>query len=78
MNKRKKMVLELTALAYTDALREENEAYTRILMQVGINRAAARVLAAFHRLRHVECFGRYARSKATTQADSSKLASMNR
>jgi acetyl esterase/lipase len=67
MTNRKKPVLETAKLALIDALRDENEAYTRKLMQAGVNVAAARVLAAFHRLRHVECFGRYARSKAATQ-----------
>jgi acetyl esterase/lipase len=64
---RKKPVLEPTSFPFIDALRDENEAYTRKLMQAGVNVATARVLAAFHRLRHVECFGRYARSKVATQ-----------
>jgi len=67
MSNRKKPVLEPKSLTLIDVLRDENEAYTRRLMQAGVNVAAARVLAAFHRLRHVECFGRYARSKAATQ-----------
>jgi acetyl esterase/lipase len=79
MTNRKKSVLEPTPLAFIDALRDENEAYTRKLMQAGVNVAAARVLAAFHRLRHVECFGRYARSKVAARPASPKLAgSMNR
>jgi len=41
-------------------------------MQAGVNVATARVLAAFHRLRHVECFGRYSRSKAATQVVSGR------
>ena len=68
MRNRKKSVLEPTTLPFVDALREENEAYTRKLMQAGVNVAAARVLATFHRLRHVERFGRYARSKITAQS----------
>jgi len=67
MSNRKKPVLEPKSLAFIDVLSDENEAYTRRLMQAGVNVTAARVLAAFHRLRHVECFGRYARSKAATQ-----------
>ena len=67
MTNRKKLVFEPTTLAFIDALRDENEAYTRKLMQAGVNVAAARVLAAFHRLRHVECFGRYARAKLATR-----------
>jgi acetyl esterase/lipase len=67
MTNRKKPVFEATSLGRIDALRDENEAYTRKLMQAGVNVAAARVLATFHRLRHVECFGRYARSKVGTQ-----------
>ena len=67
MTNRKKPVRQPTSLALLDALRDENEAYTRKLMQAGVNVATARVLAAFHRLRHVECFGRYARSKVATQ-----------
>lgn len=67
MTNRKKPVLKPTSVAFVDALRNEDEAYTRKLMQAGVNVATARVLAAFHRLRHVECFGRYARSKVATQ-----------
>jgi acetyl esterase/lipase len=67
MTNRKKPLLEPTSLAFVDALRDENEAYTRKLMQVGVNVATARVLAAFHRLRHVECFGRYAVQKVATR-----------
>ncbi len=67
MTNRKKPVFEATSLARIDDLRDENEAYTRRLMQAGANVAAARVLATFHRLRPVECFGRYARSKVATQ-----------
>jgi acetyl esterase/lipase len=63
MTNRKKPVLKSTSLGFVDALRDEDEAYTSKLMQTGVNVATARVLAAFHRLRHVECFGRYARSK---------------
>jgi acetyl esterase/lipase len=63
MTNRKKPVLKLTSLGFGDALRDKDEAYTSKLMQTGVNVATARVLAAFHRLRHVECFGRYARSK---------------
>jgi acetyl esterase/lipase len=69
MTNRKKPVFEATS-ALIDALPDENEAYTRRLMQAGVNVAAARVLATFHRLRHVECFGRYARSKVATQVPS--------
>jgi acetyl esterase/lipase len=71
MINRKKPVFEATS-ALVDALRDENEAYTRRLMQAGVNVAAARVLATFHRLRHVECFGRYARSKVATQVRSQR------
>jgi acetyl esterase/lipase len=67
MTSRKQPVLKLTSFALIDALRDENEAYTRKLMQAGVNVATARVLAAFHRLRHVECFGRYARAKLATR-----------
>jgi hypothetical protein len=67
MTSRKKPILKPTSVAFVDALRNEDEAYTRKLMQAGVNVATARVLAAFHRLRHVECFGRYARSKVATQ-----------
>jgi acetyl esterase/lipase len=73
MSNRKKSVLAPTTLAFIDALRDENEAYTRKLMQAGVNVAAARVLATFHRLRHVECFGRFARSKITAQPRVSDL-----
>jgi len=44
-------------------LPDESEAYARKLMQVGGSLPAARVLASFHRLRHVECFGRHSASK---------------
>ena len=67
MTNRKKSGFEATCLARIDDLRDENEAYTRKLMQAGANVAAARVVATFHRLRHVECFGRYARSKVAMQ-----------
>jgi acetyl esterase/lipase len=67
MTNRKRPVLEPTSFTSIDALRDEHEAYTRKLMQAGVNVATARILAAFHRLRHVECFGRYARSKVATQ-----------
>jgi acetyl esterase/lipase len=67
MTNRKKPILKPTSVAFVSALRDEDEAYSRKLMQAGVNVATARVLAAFHRLRHVECFGRYAHSKVATR-----------
>jgi hypothetical protein len=67
MSNRKKPIVEPKPEAFVDDRREESEAYTRKLMQTGVNVAAARVLATFHHLRHVESFGRYARSKIGIQ-----------
>jgi acetyl esterase/lipase len=74
MANRKKPMLQPKHEAFVDILRNEGEAYTRKLMQAGVNVAAARVLATFHHLRHVECFGRYARSKIATQPASPSSA----
>jgi hypothetical protein len=56
-------------------LPDEGEAYARKLMQVGVSLPAARVLASFHRLRHVECFCRYARSKVAIPKSTPTLPS---